>query len=158
MSSAYADPPVGTSEAAVENGYLRPQHLSSREWAALPQLVVGGTADWQDVSVRPVACTEAPTSGFTVEVCTHKVLEGDHGTPEGCVTAAGPHPRELLPAGSEVALDVGRMAVYLARPFTPAEALAWTELLLLEAGVPVRSLEEVGVDEFYAGLARRGAT
>ena len=152
---------MGASEAAVENGYLRPEHLSSREWAALPQLVVGGTADWQDVSVRPVGgppgC-EAPTSGFTVEVCTNEVLEGDHDTPEGCVTAAGPHPRELLPAGSEAALDVGRMAVYLARPFTPAEALAWTELLLLEAGVPVRSLEEVGVDEYHAGLAGRCGT
>lgn len=146
---------MGASEAAVENCYLRPEHLSSREWAALPQLVVGGTADWQDVSVRPVggpAGGEAPTSGFTVEVCTNEVLEGDHEH------AAGPHPRELLPAGSEAALDVGRMAVYLARPFTAAEALAWTELLLLEAGVPVRSLEEVGVDEYYAGLAGRCGT
>ena len=146
---------MGTSEAAVENGYLRPEHLSSREWAALPQLVVGGTADWQDVSVRPITGGEPRTSGFTVEVCTNEVLEGDRGTPEGCVTAAGPHPRELLPgeAGAEAALDVGRMAAYLARPFTPAEALAWTEVLLVEAGVPVRSLEEVDRDAFYGKIS-----
>ncbi len=41
------------------------------------------------------------------------------------------------------------MAVYLARPFSPAEALGWAEILMRCAGIPVASIEEVGRDAFY---------
>jgi hypothetical protein len=62
---------------------------------------------------------------------------------------AGPHPRELLPPGEGFALSLERMAVYLARPFSLADALGWTEFLMKRAGIPVASLEEVGRDAFY---------
>ena len=137
---------AGATADGDPNDYLLPAHLAATRWLALPELFVGATASWQDVSLRP----ENSDRGFTVEICTYEVLEEDFDTPEGCVTAAGPHPRELLPseAGAEAALDVGRMAVYLRRPFAPAEALAYAEALLVEAGVPVASLEEVDRDGF----------
>lgn len=160
--------PVSTSETATTaNRYLRPEHLSATRWLALPELSVGGSGIWQDVSLRPELRREAgpladPSAdpeiarprpeGFTVEICTSEVLEEDFEH------AAGPHPRELLPPGAEVALDVGRMAVYLARPFSSAEALAYSEALLVEAGVPVASLEEADRDAFYGNYgAEEGA-
>ena len=152
-----------TDVPTTAHGYLLPGHLSATRWLALPQLCIGGEGVWQDVSLRPETEASPVTHpsgcarsgvpdlgsarlrprGFTVEICTSEVLEEDHEN------AAGPHPRELLPAGAEAAFDVGRMAVYLARPFTPVEALAYAEILLLEAGVPVASLEEVDRDAFY---------
>ena len=156
---------VSTSKAQIgtlkeANRYLVAEHLSATRWLALPELATDGEGTWQDVSLRPELCCEAPPvgdpgspspglRGFTVEICTSEVLEEDFEN------GAGPHPRELLPAGEEAALDVERMAVYLARPFTLTEALAYAELLLLEAGVPVASLEEVERDTFYGGLAGR---
>ena len=131
--------PVGADEAAGD--YVSPEHLSATRWVALPQFCRDGSGrdSWQDVSVRP----EGSRSGFTIEVATAEVLEADFE--EG----AGPHPRELLPPGEGFALSLGRMAVYLARPFSPAEALGWTEVLMRCAGIPVASLEEVGRDAFY---------
>lgn len=158
---------MSTSEAATKtNDYLARHHLSATRWLALPELYIGGEGLWQDVSLRPEIAGEAQPAGdpgtarfgarlgpegLTVEICTSEVLEEDFEN------AAGPHPRDLLPAGSEAAFDVGRMAVYLARPFTPLEALAYTEILLVEAGIPVASLEEVDRDEFYGGVAGRRA-
>ena len=131
--------PVGADEAASH--YVSPEHLSATRWVALPQFCREGLGreSWQDVSVRP----EGSRSGFTVEVVTSEVLKTDFE--EG----AGPHPRELLPPGEGVALSLERMAVYLARPFSPAEALGWTEVLMRHAGIPVASLEEVARDAFY---------
>ena len=133
--------PVGADVAVGD--YVSPEHLSATRWVALPQFCRDGSGrdSWQDVSVRP----EGSRSGFTVEVATSEVLEADFE--EG----AGPHPRELLPPGEGFALSLGRMAVYLARPFSPAEALGWTEVLMRYAGIPVVSLEEVGCDAFYGG-------
>jgi hypothetical protein len=133
--------PVGADEAASD--YVSPEHLSATRWIALPQCCRGGLGrdSWQDVSVRP----EGSRSGFTIEVATSEVLEADFE--EG----AGPHPRELLPHGEGFALSLGRMAVYLAHPFSGAEALGWTEVLMRCAGIPVASLEEVGRDAFYGG-------
>ena len=133
--------PVGADEAA--GNYLSPEHLTATRWVALPQCCGDGSGrdSWQDVSVRP----EGSRSGFTIEVATAEVLEADFE--EG----AGPHPRELLPPGEGFALSLERMAVYLARPFSPAEALGWTEVLMRCAGIPVASLEEVGRDAFYGG-------
>ena len=127
------------------SGYLDPGHLAAARWVAHPELLVGPQAAWQDVSLRP----EGGGVGFTVELCTTEVLEQDHEN------AAGPHPREKLPAGEGIALDVGRMAVYLARPFTRMEALACSEALLVEAGVSVISLKEVSRRDFYGGLTER---
>ena len=131
--------PVGADEAARE--YVSPEHRSATRWVALPQCYGDGSGrdTWQDVSVRP----EGSRSGFTIEVATAEVLEADFE--EG----AGPHPRELLPPGEGFALSLERMAVYLARPFSPAEALGWTEVLMRRAGIPVASLEEVGRDAYY---------
>ena len=131
---------AGATADGDPNDYLLPAHLAATRWLALPELFVGATASWQDVSLRP----ENSDRGFTVEICTYEILEEDFEHEQG------PHPRELLPseAGAEAALDVGRMAVYLRRPFAPAEALAYAEALLVEAGVPVGSLEEVDRDGF----------
>ena len=131
--------PAGAEEAASE--YISPEHLSASRWVALLQVCRDGSGrdSWQDVSVRP----EGSRSGFTVEVATSEVLEADFE--EG----AGPHPRELLPPGEGFALSVERMAVYLARPFSSAEALGWAEVLMRCAGIPVVSLEEVDRDAFY---------
>ena len=131
--------PLGTHEAAGD--YVSPEHLSESRWVALPQFFRDGSGrdSWQDVSVRP----EGSRSGFTIEVATSEVLEADFEE------AAGPHPRELLPPGEVYALSLERMAVYLARPFSPAEALGWAEVLMRCAGIPVASLEEVGRDAFY---------
>lgn len=131
--------PVDADEARSE--YISSEHLSAKHWVALLQFCRDGSGRdfWQDVSVRP----EGSQSGFTVEVATSEVLEADFE--EG----AGPHPRELLPPGEGFALSVERMAVYLARPFSPAEALGWAEVLMRCAGIPVASLEEVGRDAFY---------
>lgn len=135
--------PVGKPVDA-SNAYLRPEHLAASRWVALPELGSEGFAvSWQDVSVRPEGPHAGGHEGFTVALCTDELLEEDFA--EG----VGPHPRERLPAGEDFALDVGGMAVYLARSFTNAEALALTELLLREAGIPVASLAEVGRDEFY---------
>ena len=131
--------PVKAGEAASD--HVSPEHLSATRWVALLQFCRDGSGrdSWQDVSVRP----EASRSGFTVEVATSQVLEADFE--EG----AGPHPRELLPPGEGVALSLERMGVYLARPFSPPEALGWTEVLMRHAGIPVASLEEVARDAFY---------
>ncbi len=127
---------------AENRPFLKPEHRPAARWVALPQLVVGDPTTWQDVSVRP----EGATSGFTVALCSYEILETDFE--EG----VGPDPNQLLPPGDEFALDPASMNVYLARPFSPAEALFWTEALLAEAGVPVSFLEEVDPDRFYGPL------
>jgi hypothetical protein len=135
---------VSTSEtatAAAPKGCLKAGHLAATRWVALAHLSADGLDSWQDVGVRP----EGSDARFTVEIVTNEVLEDDFES------GTGPHPRHKLPAGADAALDVQRMAVYLARPFTPAEALAYTEALLVEAGVPLLSLEEVGRAAFYPG-------
>lgn len=139
------------TEDVSAHEYLRPGHLAASRWVALPQLCQDADAvnSWQDISVRPEGTDQR---GFTVALCTNEVLEGDFE--EGI----GPHPREKLPAGEAFAVSVESMAVYLARPFTAAAALAHTEVLLVEAGVPVASLEEVGREDFYGGLAERRAS
>lgn len=155
---------MSSSETPVQaNDYLLPEHLSATRWLALPELYVGDDgAAWQDVSLRPELGCDASTpgalgiarlrpQGFTVEICANEVLEEDFEH------AAGPHPRELLPAGEEAAFDVSRMAVYVARPFNHMEALAYAELLMVEAGIPVRSLEQASREEFYGGSARGDA-
>ncbi len=133
---------------ARANDYLPAGHTDEPRWAALAQLRVDDPADWQDVSVRPAVGRNRKTSGFTVALCTIAVLEEDFAD------GVGPHPREKLPDGEDFALAVDKMCVYLRRPFSPPEALFWTEALLREAGVPVASLVEVGREEFYAGLQR----
>ncbi len=139
------------------NDYVKPEHLRASRWVALPQLEADGElASWQDVSVMP----EGQERGFTIALSSTEALEADFEAGEG------PHPRELLPKdpGEAFALDTGRMAVYTFRPFTRAQALCYAEALMVEAGIPVASLEEVGRDEFYgmpdgpAGAVPAGAT
>jgi hypothetical protein len=126
------------------NDYLSPEHLGVSHWLALPQLEVGSSSSWQDVSVRPAGSPE----GFTVALYTNEILEEDFSE------RVGPHPRDLLPdeAGEEAALDVSRMAVYLRGPFSPAGALFYTEAVMVEAGIAAASLAEVAREEFYAGV------
>jgi len=135
------------------NDCVRPCHLATTHWVALPQLETeGGLSSWQDVSVRPEANAgegihPLPAPGFTIELISYEVLEQDF---EG---GGGAHPRELLPgfpSEEEVALDTSRMAVYTSRPFTPAQSLSYVEALMVEAGIPVASLKEVDRDEFCA--------
>ena len=135
--------PVPVSAIETASDYVSPEQLSATRWVALPQFCRDGSVrdSWQDVSVRP----EGSRSGFTVEVATSEVLEADFEQ------GAGPHPRELLPPGEGFALSLERMAVYLARPFSQAEALGWTEVLMRCAGIPAASFEEVGRDAFYGG-------
>ncbi len=48
-------------------------------------------------------------------------------------------------------MDAEGLAVYLRRPFSPIEALFWTEACLTEVGIPVSSLEEVELGRFVEG-------
>ena len=127
------------------HAHTRPERFSEARWLARTNVVAHDPDSWQDVSVRP----ENRADGFTVAIYTHDLLredfeEGvgvgsdalldpDAGTPEWCVT-----------------LDVPNLAVYVARPFGPAAALFYTEALMVEAGVRVASLEEVGGERFFA--------
>ncbi|WP_166180558.1 hypothetical protein [Rubrobacter tropicus] len=141
------------------HAHTRPEHFSETRWPARTNVVAHDPrrSHWQDVSVRP----ENRADGLTVAIYTHALLREDFDTPEGCVTGVGPDP-DTLPdpeAGTPewcVTLDVPNLAVYLARPFGPAEALFYTEALMVEAGLPAASLEEVGGERFYPFLPAVG--
>ena len=127
--------------------HTRPERFSEARRLARTNVVAHDPrrSHWQDVSVRP----ENRAEGFTVAIYTHDLLREDFE--EG----VGPDPDTLLDpdAGTPewcVTFDVPNLAVYVARPFGPAEALFCTEALMVEAGVRVASLEEVGGERFFA--------
>ena len=120
--------------------HTRPERFSETRWLARTNVVAHDPDSWQDVSVRP----ENRADGFTVAIYTHELLREDFE--EG----VGPDPDALLDPDAEATLDVPNLAVYVARPFGPAEALFYTEALMVEAGVRVASLEEVGGERFFA--------
>ena len=120
--------------------HTRPERFPETRWIARTNVVAHDPDSWQDVSVRP----EHRADGFTVAIYTHDLLREDFE--EG----VGPDPDTLLDPDAEATLDVPNLAVYVARPFSPAAALFYTEALLVEAGVRVASLEEVGGERFFA--------
>ena len=134
------------------HAHTRPERSSETRWLARTDLVAYDPDSWQDVSVRPEGTPErswCAADGFTVAIYTHDLLREDFE--EG----VGPDPDTLLDPGAGtpewcVTLDVPNLAVYVARPFSPAEALFYTEALMVEAGVRVASLEEVGGERFFA--------
>ena len=136
------------------HAHTRPERFSETRWLARTDLVAYDPDSWQeDVSVRPEGTPErswCAADGFTVAIYTHDLLREDFDTPEGCVTGVGPDPDTLLDPGAVATLDVPNLAVYVARPFGPAEALFYTEALMVEAGVRVASLKEVGGERFFA--------
>ena len=135
------------------HAHTRPERFSETRWLARTNVVANDPrrSHWQDVSVGPEDTPQGCVAGgFTVAIYTHDLLREDFE--EG----VGPDPDTLLldpDAGTPewcVTLDVPNLAVYLARPFGPAEALFYTEALMVEAGVPVASLQEVGGERFFA--------
>ena len=129
------------------HAHTRSERFSETRWLARTDLVAYGPDSWQDVSVRPEGTPErswCAADGFTVAIYTHDLLRKDFE--EG----VGPDPDTLLDPAAEATLDVPNLAVYVARPFGPAEALFYTEALMVEAGVRVASLEEVGGERFFA--------
>ena len=122
------------------HAHTRPERFSDTRWLARPNVVAHDPDSWQDVSVRP----EDGAQGFTVAIYTHELLEEDFGA------GVGPDPETLVDPDAEATLDVPNLAVYVARPFSPAEALFYTEALMVEAGVRVGSLQEVGGERFFA--------
>ena len=120
--------------------HTRPERFSETRWLARTNVVANDPDSWQDVSVRP----EHRADGFTVAIYTHELLREDFE--EG----AGPDPDALLDPDAEATLDVPNLAVYVRCPFGPAEALFYTEALMVEAGVRVASLQEVGGERFFA--------
>ena len=121
------------------HAHTRPERFEEARWLAHPNLVAGDPDSWQDVSVKP----EGGAQGFTVAIYTHELLEEDFEA------GVGPDPEGLVDPNAEATLDIPNLAVYVARPFGPAEALSYTEALMVEAGVAVASLEEVGAERFF---------
>ena len=127
------------------HAHTRPERFSETRWLARTNVVAHDPDSWQDVSVRPEDTPQGcVTDGFTVAIYTHDLLREDFE--EG----VGPDPDALLDPDAVVTLDVPNLAVYVARPFGPVEALFYTEALMVEAGVPVASLQEVGGERFFA--------
>ncbi len=129
------------------HAHTRPERFSETRWLARPNVVAHDPDSWQDVSVRP----EDRADGFTVAIYTHRLLEEDFEA------VVGPDPEALVDPDAEATLDVPNLAVYVARPFSPDEALFYVEALMVEAGVAVSSLEEVGADRFFPLVADKAA-
>ena len=128
------------------HAHTRPERFSETRWLARTNVVAHDPDSWQDVSVRPEDTPQGCVAdGFTVAIHTHDLLR------EVFEEGVGPDPDTLLlDPGAEATLDVPNLAVYVARPFSPAAALFYTEALMVEAGVRVASLEEVGGEPFFA--------
>ncbi len=129
------------------HAHTRPERFSDTRWLARPNLVAHNPDSWQDVSVRP----ENRTDGFTVAIYTHQLLEEDFEA------GVGPDPETLVDPDVGATLDVPNLAVYVARPFSPNEALFYVEALMVEAGVAVASLEEVDDERFFPLVAGEAA-
>lgn len=126
------------------HAHTRPERFSATRWLARPNVVANDPDSWQDVSVRPEGTPKGCVAqGFTVAIYTHELLEEDFEA------GVGPDPEDLVDPNAEATLDVQDLAVYVARPFSPAEALFYVEALMVEAVVPVASLEEVDAERFF---------